>query len=86
MKKFLVFMNNFHYNVKQQKEGIIMSVENVRAYLKKFNKDQDIIELDASTATVELAAEALGTQPAGLLKPYRLRFRTAVFLWSAPVI
>ena len=28
-------MNNFHYNVKQQKEGIIMSVENVRAYLKK---------------------------------------------------
>ena len=60
MKKFLVFMNNFHYNVKQQKEGIIMSVENVRAYLKKFNKDQDIIELDASTATVELAAERVG--------------------------
>ena len=37
-----------------------MSVENVRAYLKNFNRIKDIIELDASTATVELAAEALG--------------------------
>ncbi len=38
-----------------------MSVETVRSYLKQFNKDKDILEMDESTATVELAARTLGT-------------------------
>ena len=57
-----------------------MSVENVRAYLKKFNKDQDIIELDASTATVELAAEALGTQPARIAKTLSFKVHDSCLL------
>ncbi|HOK48893.1 MAG TPA: YbaK/EbsC family protein [Sedimentibacter sp.] len=45
-----------------------MSIEKVREYLKQFNKDNDIKELDESTATVELAAQALGTEEARIAK------------------
>ncbi len=45
-----------------------MSIELVRAYLKQFGREQDIIELDASSATVELAAQALSTSPQRIAK------------------
>lgn len=45
-----------------------MSVENVREYLKRFGKDKYILEMDESTATVELAAKALGTEEARIAK------------------
>lgn len=45
-----------------------MSIERVREYLKQFNKENDIKELDESTATVELAASALGTEEARIAK------------------
>ena len=45
-----------------------MSVETVREYLKQFNKDRNILEMDESTATVELAARALGTEEARIAK------------------
>ena len=45
-----------------------MSLEKVREYLKQFNKDNDILEMDESTATVELAANALGTEEARIAK------------------
>ena len=45
-----------------------MSIEKVRNYLKQFNKDNDIKEMDESTATVELAANALGTEEARIAK------------------
>lgn len=45
-----------------------MSIEKVRNYLKQFNKDKDILEMDESTATVELAANALGTEEARIAK------------------
>lgn len=57
-----------------------MSVEKVRAYLKQFNKDQDIVELDASTATVELAAAALGTQPARIAKTLSFKYQDSCIL------
>lgn len=37
-----------------------MAIELVREYLKAYGRDQDIIELDTSSATVELAAQAPG--------------------------
>ena len=37
-----------------------MSIENVREYLKQFNLEDKVIELSESSATVELAAKALG--------------------------
>lgn len=39
-----------------------MSVETARAHLARFGRDQDILLLDQSSATVELAAQALGTE------------------------
>ena len=45
-----------------------MAIELVREYLKAYGRDQDIIELDTSSATVELAAQALGTGPERIAK------------------
>lgn len=45
-----------------------MSIENVKEYLRQFKKDKDIKELDASSATVELAAQALNVIPARIAK------------------
>lgn len=45
-----------------------MSIETVREYLKEFNKEQDILEMEESTATVELAALALDTEEARIAK------------------
>ena len=50
-----------------------MPVEQVRAYLSRWNRDKDVIEMDISTATVELAASALGVLPARIAKSMSLR-------------
>ena len=39
-----------------------MSIERARKYLQQFGRDGDIIETSASSATVELAAAALGVE------------------------
>lgn len=45
-----------------------MSIERVRAYFKQYDMEQRIIELQESSATVELAAQALGCEPARIAK------------------
>lgn len=45
-----------------------MSIENVRLFLAKFGREQDVMEFTVSSATVELAAEALSCQPAHIAK------------------
>ena len=45
-----------------------MSVEKVKEYLKKFGKNTDVLEFETSSATVELAAIAVGTEPARIAK------------------
>lgn len=45
-----------------------MSIETVREYLHGFGREQDIQEFDVSSATVELAAQALHTAPAHIAK------------------
>lgn len=45
-----------------------MSIEKVREYFKSKNFEDRIIEFDVSSATVELAAEALGCAPALIAK------------------
>ncbi|MDF2678064.1 MAG: putative regulatory protein [Bacillota bacterium] len=51
-----------------------MSIENVRNYLKKFNRDKDILEMEESTATVELAAQALKTEEARIAKSLSFKY------------
>lgn len=45
-----------------------MSLIKVKEYLKKYNKDGEIVEFDASSATVEEAANAIGCAEADIAK------------------
>jgi len=45
-----------------------MSIEKVRAYFKEFGREQDILEFEVSSATVELAAIAVGVEGARIAK------------------
>ena len=45
-----------------------MSIENVRTYFAQFGRDGDILEFETSSATVALAAQAVGTIPARIAK------------------
>jgi prolyl-tRNA editing enzyme YbaK/EbsC (Cys-tRNA(Pro) deacylase) len=50
-----------------------MAIEKVREYLKTWNRDKNIIELEASTATVAQAAAALGVEGARIAKSVSLK-------------
>lgn len=45
-----------------------MSIQTVREYFKQFGMENRILEFDVSSATVELAAKALGTEEARIAK------------------
>ena len=45
-----------------------MSIEKVRAYFAPFGREGDILEFPVSSATVELAAQAVGVIPARIAK------------------
>ena len=50
-----------------------MSIERVREYLKQYGRDGDVREFPVSSATVELAAQALGVVPARIAKTISLK-------------
>lgn len=50
-----------------------MAIDLVRKYLQKFGKADDIMEFESSSATVELAAKALGCEPAEIAKTLTFR-------------
>lgn len=50
-----------------------MAIKAVREYFRAFGREQDILEFPTSSATVELAAQALGTQPARIAKTLSFR-------------
>lgn len=45
-----------------------MSIERARAFFKTHNMEDRILEFDVSSATVELAAQAVGCEPARIAK------------------
>lgn len=45
-----------------------MAIDKVRKYFKQYNIDNRIQEFDVSSATVELAAKALNTEPCRIAK------------------
>lgn len=49
-----------------------MSIQNVREYLRAFALDGRVMEFDVSSATVELAAVAVGVEPALIAKTISL--------------
>ena len=45
-----------------------MSIERVRAFMREKNMEEKILEFEVSSATVELAAQAVGCEPARIAK------------------
>lgn len=45
-----------------------MSITNVKQYFKNIGREQDVLEFEVSSATVELAAQALNVEPARIAK------------------
>jgi prolyl-tRNA editing enzyme YbaK/EbsC (Cys-tRNA(Pro) deacylase) len=58
----------------------IMTVESVRAFLALHAPDIDIVELESSTATVEMAAQGHGVEPAQIAKTLSLRIKDRTLL------
>ena len=57
-----------------------MAIDKVKEYLKKWNKDKDVLEFAVSSATVELAAEAAGVIPARIAKTLSFRDKDSCIL------
>ena len=57
-----------------------MSLERAKEHLKKFNKENDIKLFDVSSATVELAANALGCKPERIAKTLSFKLKDRVIL------
>ncbi|MCA0247401.1 MAG: YbaK/EbsC family protein [Proteobacteria bacterium] len=57
-----------------------MSIETVRAFFAAHAPDISIVELDASTATVEMAAKGHGVAPAQIAKTLSLRIKDRTLL------
>ena len=55
-------------------------IEKVKEYLKRFKMDGKIVELPASSATVELAAKALSVEPCRIAKTLSFRAGDKVVL------
>lgn len=45
-----------------------MAIERVREYFRQYHMEERILEMDQSSATVELAAQAVGVEPARIAK------------------
>ena len=62
-----------------------MSIEIARAYLKEKGYEDRIREFDVSSATVELAAKAVGTEPARICKTlsFKLKDGTGILIQAA---
>ena len=59
-----------------------MSIEKVRAYMRQFNIEDRIIEFSTSSATVELAAQAAGCEPARIAKTLSFKLNdNSCVLW-----
>jgi prolyl-tRNA editing enzyme YbaK/EbsC (Cys-tRNA(Pro) deacylase) len=57
-----------------------MSLESVRAWLQAHAPDLPLIEVEESTATVEMAAKALGVEPGRIAKTLAVRAGDHLFL------
>lgn len=84
----------YHYNKKESSVneyisfgGLQMSIESVKKQFKEEGLPLEVIEMNTSTATVELAAAALGVEPARIAKTmaFRLKERDILLLTKGDV-
>jgi prolyl-tRNA editing enzyme YbaK/EbsC (Cys-tRNA(Pro) deacylase) len=50
-----------------------VSLESVKAHFQQWNREKDVMEFETSSATVELAANAIGVAPARIAKTLSFR-------------
>ena len=55
-------------SINYRKEEEYMAIESVREYFRQYGREQDVMEFDASSATVELAGKAVGLEEARIAK------------------
>jgi prolyl-tRNA editing enzyme YbaK/EbsC (Cys-tRNA(Pro) deacylase) len=67
-------MLNFHYYY------FIMSIEKVREYFSQYGMDTKILEFPVSSATVELASQALSCEPARIAKTMSFMYGDSAIL------
>lgn len=60
-----------------------MAIDKVREYLKKFGMDSKIREFEVSSATVELAAQALGVEGRRIAKTLSFMLDTPILIVAA---
>lgn len=57
-----------------------MSIEKVKAYFRAFGMEERIMEMETSSATVELAAQAVGVEPARIAKTLSFKVQNQALL------
>jgi prolyl-tRNA editing enzyme YbaK/EbsC (Cys-tRNA(Pro) deacylase) len=57
-----------------------MAIDRVREHLKKWGRDADILEFATSSATVEMASQALGVEPGKIAKTLSFKTDTGAML------
>jgi len=57
-----------------------MAIELVRAYFKKWGREEDVLEFNTSSATVELAAKALNVEPARIANVFSILGASKIIL------
>src|SRR5665647_3498525 len=62
------------------KEGFFMSVESVKKFFLEKGFENSIIKLEEGSATVDLAAKALGVEPALIAKTLSFRLKDRAIL------
>jgi len=62
-----------------------LSIESVKAHFKKWNREEDVMEFETSSATVEQAAETIGVIPARIAKTlsFRGEYERAILVVAA---
>lgn len=65
---FFVKICTFAVQYKNLNLAIIMSIEKVKDYFAALGREKDVMEFPVSSATVELAAQALTVEPARIAK------------------
>ena len=58
-----------------------MSIEKVKEYFAEYGREDDILEFDQSSATVELAAQAANVIPARIARLYLLKIKQEIMLF-----
>lgn len=80
MENCVVFTTTNHFERMK-----LVSLESVKAHFKQWKREQDIMEFETSSATVDLAAQAIGVEPARIAKTlsFRGEGETAILVVAA---